>query len=379
MSALVSHGSQNKQIGDYIYSDLIGRGSSAKVYRGQHIGTGELVAVKKMSKSAVGQLFTERVKTEIALLSRLDHQNIVGYRAMVESDRHIYIIQEYCSGGDLKAHMRVCGAFSQLEAKYYFAQIRDAMTQLAAQNIVHRDLKPQNLLLHFTKSRTSIKYEYRDIQIKLADFGLAKEVIAGDLQNTLVGSPLYLPPETILDGYTHPRSDLWSLGIILYKLVFGIYPYGEPSNLLELVKTIEKTTIRYPRKISCCLHLRHLLNGLLQKNPELRLSWEEFFTAPWFDCDSRNCDPSSLFAHDSSSSDDEEDALHRDIPEVEVRLDERPQLDERYCDRPTLSMSIPIAVPVRKQVTIATRPHADSISDSIYSFIRKYASGGGVA
>lgn len=378
-------------IGNYVYRELLGRGSTANVYRGTHVTSGEVVAVKKFNKNMVGKLFLERISSEVSLLKRLTHSHIVGYRDMIESKNHFYLICELCNGGDLKTFLQSSGALSQLEAKYYFGQLRSAIQYLSSLNIVHRDIKPQNILLHFRKPRTSLLYDFKDVQLKLVDFGFAKEVNTPDMNSTLCGSPMFMAPEIICESRIHARSDLWSIGVILYKAVFGTYPYGEPTNLLELSRVMTNFTVEIPQRISCCIHLRDLIERLLQQDPIDRIDWSDFFDHPWFDCDSYNCNPANAgSSSDSDSIDDTDWALgpqvmddlkrRRPRPEAIIKMESRPRLINDYCDRNNISMSIPVAVPISiKKVTIVSRQKGSgSFSDSFYKFVRRYAPGGTV-
>jgi serine/threonine protein kinase len=359
------------RVGDYICGELLGKGSTAKVYKGQHIVSGEVVAIKKVSKRSVGPVYAERMVAEIALARKMQHLNIVGFRDYLETDHHLYLVSEYCNAGDLAHFLKMTGPLPPLETKYYLAQIRDALRYLSDMKIVHRDLKPQNLLVHFRKPRTSLRYDYQDILVKIADFGLAKEVVP-NMTSTLCGSPLFLAPEILLEGKMHARSDLWSLGVVLYKMLYGHYPCGEPNGLLELTRLLERWNLTIPKTPKSCLHQRDLLRRLLRKNPDDRIEWAEFFDHPWLDCDNSHCDVLSTVDSESSddSSDEDEDRLQN--KEAAVHWQARPLLLEDYCDRSSLSLSVPIAVPVRHTVT--TRRDQPSITDSVWNFIRHYIS-----
>lgn len=364
----------NTRVGDYLYGDLLGRGSTAKVYKGRHVESGEIVAIKKVSKRSVGPIYVERMTGELALARKMKHNNIVGFRDYIETDHHLYLISEYCNGGDLAHFLRMTGPLSPLEAKYYLCQLRDALRYLASMKIVHRDLKPENLLLHFKRPRTSLRYNYQDITIKIADFGLAKEVTP-DMTSTLCGSPLFMAPEIINEGIVHERSDLWSIGVIVYRMLYGVYPCGEPTGLLELGRILTTWNLRLPRRTKSCIHQRDLLRRLLQKNPEDRVGWEEFFDHPWLDCDNDHCDPTpedNNSSSDSNSDSDEEDRLQN--KEAAVHWRQRPSVVEDYCNQSQISTSVPINVPIRR-TTIAIRRTGTSITNSVWNLVRQYLSG----
>jgi len=354
------------RVGDFLCHEEIGRGSTSKVFRGQCVESGEIVALKRINKNRLGVVLLKRITDEIQLLERMSHTNILKYRACVDTKKYLYLVSEFCNGGDLDVFLQQTGVLSQLEAKFYICQIRDSLRYLKELGIVHRDLKPHNLLLHFNKQRTSVHYDYRSITIKLADFGLAKEITNVDLKSTICGSPLFAGPEILLDGRVHERSDLWSLGVILYKMVFGVYPFGEPTSLVELGHVLRTWVLHFPRNIPCCIHLRDLLERLLQKIPEDRCDWDFFFDHPYLDCDGEHCHP-EVFNEDTTSSDDE------CTTEADTRLEQHPSIIEDYCDRSSIIASTPLLIPGHRTI-YASRITPDSFIGSLSKIVTKYIS-----
>ena len=139
----------DKQISDYILHDEIGSGGFAKVVEGIHIPTGEKVAIKIMDKI---ELFTDplnlrRVKTEISLLKIVRHKNIIKLYEVIETPQKIYLIMEYCEGGELFDYIVKKQHLTERQSCIFFHEIIDALEYLHSLNIVHRDLKPENLLI----------------------------------------------------------------------------------------------------------------------------------------------------------------------------------------------------------------------------------------
>lgn len=366
------------QIGDYVYyHPAIGKGKFSKVYFGYHSSSNDNVAVKKISKKSIERSSLERIENEVELLKKIKHQNVVSFKDVIKGTSNIYIICEYANGGDLKTLMKSHGPFNEKETKFYINQIKDAMKCLRSHNIVHRDIKPRNLLVNFKKKRQSIHYNFQDIQIKLADFGFAKQLEEDFMSETLCGTPFYMAPEIICSNKVHKSSDLWSIGIILYEMHFGTYPFGEPQNMFELKREMEFSFPGIPGISKCqdiewCEHFYDLLFSILNQDPDQRISWEHFFNHEWFTCKCKLWMTKRVLSEDEqilqkdynrregSSLQTEvtvpilisKQNLHNSISkdEVENKIVSMIELIENYCDgrsfsAPTTSVPIQLLFP----------------------------------
>ncbi len=260
-----------ESIGDYVYSTkYIGRGSFSFVYKGHHHKTNQTVAIKKMELDSVDDNLRNHIRSEIKLMKKLRHPNIVILIDVLHDNKgSVYLIMEYCPGGDLATFLNR-KPLKEKYAKKYIQQIANAMEYLVSRNIMHRDLKPQNIMLHDPNT------------IKLTDFGFAK-VFDSDhdqMTNTICGSPIYMAPEIIKCNNYSMKTDLWSIGIILYEMIVGQPPY-KARNHYELVQKIETSTIYIPKSIEVSNDCKDLIYKLLQKEPDKRISWNEFFQHFW--------------------------------------------------------------------------------------------------
>jgi len=272
-------------IGDYIYyHPAIGKGSYSRVYSGYHQESKLSVAVKKISKQSIQLVSKDKIDNEIELMKGLNNQNIVKYIDMIIDKNCIYIITEYCNGGNLQTfinnHKGYPENFCEQEVRLYMTQVKNAMRYLISKKIYHRDIKPHNIFINY-KSNVAPS----DIELKIGDFGFAKTVNTDDMGNTLCGTPMYLAPEIVYNKKHHINSDLWSIGIILFQLLYGDFPFGKPKNIIELMKNIDTTMLCFPRinenpRLSDNVH--SLLTGLLQRDPTKRICWGDFFSHPWF-------------------------------------------------------------------------------------------------
>lgn len=143
-----------------------------------------------------------------------------------------------------------------------FNQLRSAFQELYNENILHRDLKPTNILFH-------------NGVVKLADFGFCKELLKeNDMTQTMVGSPIYMAPEVLKGMIYDIRADIWSLGVILYEMLYGLCPYEE-STIPKLVSLIDNTILRFPNDVVVSENVKALIKKMLTIKYRERLTPQE--------------------------------------------------------------------------------------------------------
>lgn len=223
-----------KIYGNYEVVRVIGKGKFAIVYRAKRISDGEVVALKRINVDAIDPVSREKCLKEIRLLQSLDHPNIIKYLDSFISDNDLVIVIEWAAAGDLKRQIRKAQergvGFEERLIWKYFSQICDAMQHMHEKRIMHRDLKPANIFLTL------------DGTIKVGDLGLSRELSEHTLQaHSKVGTPLYMSPEVLRgDGYEF-KSDIWSLGCLLYELAMLKSPFkSEGLNLYSLFQKISQ-------------------------------------------------------------------------------------------------------------------------------------------
>ncbi|XWS76796.1 hypothetical protein CRYUN_Cryun01aG0208600 [Craigia yunnanensis] len=262
--------SQARLVGDYILGPRIGSGSFAVVWKSKHRQHGLEVAVKEIDKKLLSSKVSENLLKEISILSTINHPNIIHFFEAVETEDRIFLVLEYCDGGDLAAYIHRHGKVSEEVARHFMRQLAAGLQVLQEKHLIHRDLKPQNLLLS-TKAATP--------QLKIGDFGFARSLTPQDLADTLCGSPLYMAPEIIQNHKYDAKADLWSVGAILFQLVTGKPPF-DGSNQLQLFQNILRSTeLQFPEGAQEELHpdCVDLCRSLLRHNPVERLTFREFF------------------------------------------------------------------------------------------------------
>ncbi|XP_040334243.1 MAP/microtubule affinity-regulating kinase 3 isoform X3 [Herpailurus yagouaroundi] len=213
-------------------------------------------------KQRSSQLFRE-----VRIMKILNHPNIVKLFEVIETDKTLYLIMEYASGGEVFDYLVAHGRMKEKEARAKFRQIVSAVQYCHQKRIVHRDLKAENLLLD------------ADMNIKIADFGFSNEFTVGSKLDTFCGSPPYAAPE-LFQGkkYDGPEVDVWSLGVILYTLVSGSLPF-DGQNLKELRERVLRGKYRIPFYMST--DCENLLKRFLVLNPIKRGTLEQIMKDRW--------------------------------------------------------------------------------------------------
>ncbi|XP_020359020.1 serine/threonine-protein kinase ULK2 isoform X1 [Oncorhynchus kisutch] len=269
-------------VGDFEYSrkDLVGHGAFAVVFKGRHRKKMDWeVAVKSINKKNLSKSQILLGK-EIKILKELQHENIVALYDVQETPNSVFLVMEYCNGGDLADYLQAKGTLREDTLRVFLQQISAAMRILNSKGIIHRDLKPQNILLSYTsRKRSSI----HGIRIKIADFGFARYLQSNMMAATLCGSPMYMAPEVIMSQNYDAKADLWSIGTVVYQCLVGKPPFqaNSPQDLRMFYEKNKSLLPIIPRETSPSLC--NLLLGLLQRNQKDRMDFDAFFSHPFLD------------------------------------------------------------------------------------------------
>ncbi|XP_054836457.1 serine/threonine-protein kinase MARK1 isoform X2 [Eublepharis macularius] len=266
-NSITSTNEDHPHIGNYRLLKTIGKGNFAKVKLARHVLTGREVAVKIIDKTQLNPTSLQKLFREVRIMKILNHPNIVKLFEVIETEKTLYLVMEYASGGEVFDYLVAHGRMKEKEARAKFRQIVSAVQYCHQKCIVHRDLKAENLLLD------------GDMNIKIADFGFSNEFTIGNKLDTFCGSPPYAAPE-LFQGkkYDGPEVDVWSLGVILYTLVSGSLPF-DGQNLKELRERVLRGKYRIPFYMST--DCENLLKKLLVLNPVKRGSLEQIMKDRW--------------------------------------------------------------------------------------------------
>ncbi|XP_077169036.1 serine/threonine-protein kinase BRSK1 isoform X5 [Paroedura picta] len=235
---------------------------------GVHCITGQKVAIKIVNREKLSESVLMKVEREIAILKLIEHPHVLKLHDVYENKKYLYLVLEHVSGGELFDYLVKKGRLTPKEARKFFRQIVSALDFCHSYSICHRDLKPENLLLDEKNN------------IRIADFGMASLQVGDSLLETSCGSPHYACPEVIKgEKYDGRRADMWSCGVILFALLVGALPFDD-DNLRQLLEKVKRGIFHMPHFIppDC----QNLLRGMIEVEPEKRLSLEQIQKHPWF-------------------------------------------------------------------------------------------------
>ncbi|RNA33276.1 serine threonine- kinase ULK3 [Brachionus plicatilis] len=264
----------------------LGTGTYASVYKALNKNKNEICAIKCIKKSGLNKASTDNLLSEIKILKEVKHEFIVQLIDFQWDENYIYLIMEYCPGGDLSSFIRCRRTIPERYVRRFVQQIASALKHLHSIGIAHMDLKPQNILLTSTNNPS----------LKLADFGFAQYMKENKVSQTLRGSPLYMAPEILKNKVYDSKVDLWSVGVILHEVIFGYAPFVSQSFEELKQKILSDDQIKIPSHVMLSETCKDLLKRLLQRNPEERIKFEEFFGHPFVDMEhmpSNRCLPRS--------------------------------------------------------------------------------------
>ncbi|XP_043081218.1 NUAK family SNF1-like kinase 1 [Puntigrus tetrazona] len=256
--------------------ETLGRGTYGKVKRAVERQCGKTVAIKSIRKERLrDDLDKAHIQREIEISASLVHPHIIRLYEVFESRDRIVMVMEYASGGELYEYIQDRQRLSEEEARHFFRQITSAVQYCHQNGVVHRDLKLENILLD------------TDLNVKLADFGLSNRYTRGRCLDTFCGSPLYASPE-IINGlpYRGPEVDCWSLGVLLYALVYGSMPF-DGTTYSVLKEQIRHGRYKTPDVLS---EARSLIRWMLTVKTEDRATVEDIANHWWLNL---NCPKAS--------------------------------------------------------------------------------------
>lgn len=249
--------------GRYLIESLIGVGGMANVYKGRDIRTGNEIAVKVLKEEFLGnEELVRRFKNESKAISILDHPNIVKVYDVSVTDQLQYIVMEYIDGITLKEYLKQRGgALTWKEVVHFATQVLSALEHAHSKGIVHRDVKPQNIMLQ------------ADGSIKMMDFGIARfsRAQSQTISDKAIGSVHYISPEQAKGDHTDARTDIYSVGVMLYEMLSGKLPFdGTGTVSIAIMQISEKPKPLAEVAPNVPEGLRQITEKAMEKDPAAR-------------------------------------------------------------------------------------------------------------
>ena len=233
---------------------------------------GAEVAIKIIDKAKVEDM--QDIQREIEIMNMVDHPNVINLFEIFDEPKKMNLVLELVTGGELFDRIVAKGNYSEKDAATCMSQLCQALDYLHTKKIVHRDLKPENLLYASPAD---------DANLKVADFGLARMLTAGDMMKTACGTPGYVAPEILKNkGYDSGAVDMWSAGVILYILLCGFPPFYE-EELPALFDQILHARYDFPSPWwdNISADGKDLVKKLLELDVKKRLTAAQVLAHPW--------------------------------------------------------------------------------------------------
>jgi len=260
-----------KEVGKYLLYQTLGEGNFSKVKYAVHKETKLTVAIKVLEKEKLMNAnMTSHIKSEISILRSVKHENLIEIKDVFASQSKIFIVLEYIEGGELFDLIIGEKTLTERRACSYFNQLVNGMLYCHDKGICHRDLKPENLLV----TSTGV--------LKISDFGLSTivDIKHNQLLDNAVGTPNYIAPEVVRrERYDGKAADCWSMGVILYVLMAGYFPF-EAETLIDLFDLIRDSKVVYPYWFNT--DLVDLLKSIFVYDPSKRYTITDIKNHEWF-------------------------------------------------------------------------------------------------
>eukprot|EP00929_Paragymnodinium_shiwhaense_P020312 TRINITY_DN13585_c1_g4_i1.p1 TRINITY_DN13585_c1_g4~~TRINITY_DN13585_c1_g4_i1.p1 ORF type:complete len:643 (-),score=136.71 TRINITY_DN13585_c1_g4_i1:109-2037(-) len=255
----------------------LGRGRYGQVRKCRNLQTGQIRAVKTMSKAEASSSRL-RMLQEIEVMKALEHPNITRLFETFEDEQNLHLVMELCSGGELFDRILQTGHFTEKETKLVMRQLLGALAYMHDGSILHRDVKPENILL-------TEGLDWHAAIIKLADFGVARRLQPGCVATTRVGTPHYIAPQVIARCYNQ-ACDVWSAGVLMYVLLCGYPPFRGKTDM-EVLGRIKKGTISYKAEDwdSLSKEAQELSRSMLRYDMSQRITAAQAACHRWMELD----------------------------------------------------------------------------------------------
>ena len=259
----------------YEIKKTVGKGKFGQVKLGIHKESGKQVAIKIINKKHLEVTDLEQIKSEIDILKIAKHPNIIKLYDVYENEKYIYIIMEYCPGGDLFSYIEKRDfKLKEERAAEIIHKLCTAVFFLHQYGIIHRDLKPENILM---------TDDTENADIRLVDFGLGKILGPGEKCDEPFGTFSYVAPEVLQEKPYNHKVDLFAIGVITYLLVAGFLPFDDENSEKEIARQTVYEPTPYPKKIwdKISNEARMLVDNLLEKDPNKRMDLQEVLQSKW--------------------------------------------------------------------------------------------------
>ena len=261
-------------LNQYKFIRWIKSGGYGQVFLSKHVYTNKEYAIKQIDTTEFSNQDLYNISREHLILRSMQHKNVIRCYDSFAHNNKFYTVMDFAEGGELTYLLKEKGTLTEDEAKKIFKQIYEAVCYIHSQNIIHRDLKPNNILF-LDKERT---------HIVIIDFGISGMANGNQREKIKAGTTSFLPPEMASgeEYSSNPKLDIWAMGIILYLMVEGCYPF-DGKNTKEIIISILRGKLEFNKKIKISYPLKTLIGGMLEKNYRFRIDDDSELFNKWFE------------------------------------------------------------------------------------------------
>ncbi|XP_058035892.1 serine/threonine-protein kinase Nek5 isoform X1 [Ahaetulla prasina] len=342
---------------NYVIIKMIGEGAFGKIFLARKKEDNQQCVIKEINLTKMPRKEKESSKKEATLLAKMKHPNIVAFYDSLQEKNNLYIMMEYCDGGDLmkRINMQYGVLFDENKILGWFVQIALGLKHIHDRKILHRDIKTQNIFL-----------SSNGITAKLGDFGIARMLNnTMEFASTCVGTPYYLSPEICENKPYNNKTDIWSLGCVLYELCTLKHPF-EGNNLPQLIMKICRGHF-IPVSVKYSSNLRLLISQLFRTSPRDRPSINSILKKAFLEKQIKNYLPPEIieaeFSHtvihrkkSSASSSGQKRRLHEYCsPKIKMEMLPRKLLYKNECYSPS-RIQDPMIKPLGPAFKICGKP-----------------------
>ncbi|ORZ35941.1 kinase-like domain-containing protein [Catenaria anguillulae PL171] len=256
----------------YDMGSKLGKGAFGTVRLVTDKATREVFACKSIHKRSKNGASIDQIGREVEIMKKIRHRHVVQLREVYETPQKVYIVMEYCNGGELVKKVQKNGSIDETDLKLVIKRLASVIGYLHDLGIVHRDIKPENILL-------STQDPADPYNIKVSDFGLAAFSGGGKLMENVCGTPLYMAPEVLAGlGYSQ-QCDIWSIGVMMALLLCN-YTRAAEHGLRDMIQR-GQVDMSHELWADCPPSAKNLIEKMLQVDPAQRIAAKEILLHPW--------------------------------------------------------------------------------------------------
>ena len=263
----------------YEFVQWIKSGGYGQVYLAKKVITGKEYAIKQIDTSDFSTEEIYNISRENLILRTMNHKNVIKLYDSFTYDKKFYTVMDYARGGELTLILEgkegnKKNRLNESECKKIFKQIYDGVCYIHERNIIHRDLKPNNILF----------LDEEKTHVVIIDFGISGFSNGNNREKIKAGTTMFLAPETACgkEYCSNRKLDIWALGIILFRMIEGVYPF-DGKNSKEVVNNIMKKNLEFNKKIKISKPMKNLIGGMLEKNHRFRIDDDSELFNKWFE------------------------------------------------------------------------------------------------